>query len=43
MIDVGLSLPALLPVQFPPGASAYGGVAVASGGVRPIPRGHGNG
>ena len=42
-IEVGLTLPASLPAQFPLGASAYGGVAVASGGMRPMPRRDGNG
>jgi hypothetical protein len=41
-IEVGLTLPASLPAQFPAGASAYGGVAVASGGVRPMPQRNGN-
>jgi hypothetical protein len=42
-IEIALTLPASLPTQFSPGASAYGGVAVASGGVRLSPRHDGNG
>jgi hypothetical protein len=41
-IETGLTLPASLPAQFPPGASAYGAV-VASGGVLAIQQRDGNG